>query len=212
MAYLDTYLLQNGIGYNNSSHDWKGHWGVYPFLLSGCIVASDITQGMYTFKLDIPASMPNGFDDVINCINSDFEVTAANKGLVLRSESGYCFRIIINNTGNIATQRINCHVYNQTDVKVLHSDLAFSSQNLGLLLKDPNANCFRTSVDVNGNLFAQSITCGTSVKSHVGNGDVFIESATKGLILKNNRGFCYRITVGDNGVLHSALLTACPQP
>lgn len=210
IAYLDTYLNQNGIGYYNSAHDWKGHWGVYPFLPSGCMIAADITQGMYTFKLDIPTENPTGFDELVENLESDFDISTSGKGLVLRTPSGYCYRLVIDALGNLTTERINCHVFNQVDAKIVHSDLSFSNQSFGLILKDANSNCFRTKVDNNGNLYKESVSCSSGVKNTINNGDVFIETYTKGIILRNNRNKCYRITVNDSGTIISTELTSCP--
>ncbi len=45
IAYYDTY--------DNSSYGgYEGNWGTYPFLPSGCILASDISTGLYMLKVD----------------------------------------------------------------------------------------------------------------------------------------------------------------
>lgn len=45
-AYYDTY--PQSVNYNG----YEGCWGVYPFLPSGNIIASDITNGLFVLKLD----------------------------------------------------------------------------------------------------------------------------------------------------------------
>jgi len=45
LAYYDTY--------DNSTYGgYEGNWGAYPFLPSGCILASDISTGLYMLKVD----------------------------------------------------------------------------------------------------------------------------------------------------------------
>jgi len=45
IAYYDTY--------DNSSYGgYEGNWGAYPYLPSGCILASDISTGLYMLKVD----------------------------------------------------------------------------------------------------------------------------------------------------------------
>ena len=46
-AYNDIYT-QNGTNYTG----FEGTWGVYPFLPSGCIIASDITNGVTMMQMD----------------------------------------------------------------------------------------------------------------------------------------------------------------
>ena len=88
IAYYDTYTAQNGLGYDVPAHDWKGAWGVYPYLPSGCILASDITQGLFTFKVDIPVSDGVNLGQVSVLNNTDLIFANSNQGVVLRSPKG----------------------------------------------------------------------------------------------------------------------------
>ncbi len=57
-AYFDTYM-KNPIGvYSNYYH---GCWGVYPFLPSGNIIASDISEGLFVLK---PETVTFGIDNL----------------------------------------------------------------------------------------------------------------------------------------------------
>lgn len=51
IAYYDTYP-DNGVNYPG----YEGCWGVYPFLPSGNILASDQMHGLFVFRVDIPSS------------------------------------------------------------------------------------------------------------------------------------------------------------
>jgi len=211
IAYYDTYKLQNGLGYNIPAHDWKGPWGVYPFLPSGCILASDITQGLFTFKVDMPVSDGTNPGKVSLAKSSDIIFEDISNGLVLRSDKGYCFRIKVDNNGDLYTQRIVCHTNNQTAIRLEKNDLAFDNPTNGLILKNESGKCKKIKIDNFGNLFTESEDCNTgNPQIKLLASDFIIETYTKGLILKNKDNFCYRITVNNDGVLQVLHLNSCP--
>ena len=47
VGYFDTFL-DNGTGYENGA--WDGNWGVYPFLPSGNLIASDMKYGLFVLS------------------------------------------------------------------------------------------------------------------------------------------------------------------
>jgi choice-of-anchor B domain-containing protein len=55
-AYYDTYHQNEPGVYDN----YRGCWGVYPFLPSGNIAASDMTNGLFILKYDVLAGMEPG--------------------------------------------------------------------------------------------------------------------------------------------------------
>lgn len=59
VAYYDTYPS------NSTYNGYEGCWGVYPFLPSGNILASDITNGLFILKpsFDLPTTCNNGKND-----------------------------------------------------------------------------------------------------------------------------------------------------
>ncbi len=54
-AYYDTYPDNNGMAYPAGGAAYDGNWGVYPFLPSGCLLASDMEYGLHTFLVGVPA-------------------------------------------------------------------------------------------------------------------------------------------------------------
>ncbi|HHS95552.1 MAG TPA: choice-of-anchor B family protein, partial [Phaeodactylibacter sp.] len=67
VAYFDTYPT------NTNYNGYQGCWGVYPFLSSGTIIASDISNGLFVLQLDdltlqptIDEIMPNTDLDIVN--------------------------------------------------------------------------------------------------------------------------------------------------
>jgi choice-of-anchor B domain-containing protein len=208
IAYYDTYTQNNGSGYPDNFY---GCWGVYPFLNSGCILASDLDNGLFTLKMDLPA--PDGFNPgkVTLSNNADVHFENFGTGLVLRSDKGYCFRLKVNSMGQLETQRIVCHVNNQNVAKLEKNDLAFNSATKGIVLKDPDGLCKRVRVNTNGTLYSETVNClVNSPLIKMENSDLIVETYTKGLILKDVNGFCFRIRVNNSGVLESLLLSTCP--
>lgn len=67
-AYYDTTTQPNGGNYTGTN----GNWGVYPYLPSGCIVATDVNNG--AFFLNVQTAVPVEW--------SSFDVTKTNKGKV----------------------------------------------------------------------------------------------------------------------------------
>ena len=211
IAYYDTYKLQNGLGYDVSAHDWKGPWGVYPYLPSGCIIAGDITQGLFTFKVDMPVSDGANPGKASLAKNSDILFEDNSKGLVLRSDKGYCYRIIVDINGNLSTQRIVCHVNNQAVIKLEKNDLAFEDSTNGVILKDISGNCKKIKINTSGTLVTEPLNCSnTHPQIKMQTSDLIIETYTKGLVLKNTNGNCFRITVNNTGNLQVLPLSSCP--
>jgi choice-of-anchor B domain-containing protein len=211
IAYYDTYKLQNGLGYDIPDHDWKGPWGVYPYLPSGCILASDITQGLFTFKVNMPVSDNSNPGKVSLAKSADIIFEGNGKGLVLRSDKGYCFRLVVDVNGNLSTQRIVCHINNQQVISLEKNDLAFENASNGVILKDISGNCKKIKINSTGVLLTEALTCTNgNPQIKMQTSDLVIETFTKGLILKNTNGVCFRITVNNAGNLQVLPLTSCP--
>jgi choice-of-anchor B domain-containing protein len=207
IAYYDTYKAQNGIGYDNNSHNWKGAWGVYPYLPSGCIIVGDITQGLFTFKVSIPPSTPNTVSD-LDKVDGNLLINDYTKGLILRNSEGYCYRIKVANNGQLSSQQVICHVNSQQYIRTYTSDIGFSNSTKGLILKSPNGTCYK--LYMNGNTLATTAvsTCNPSSNTVTTNSDIVIESAGKGVILSNSTN-CFRISISETGEILTTLLNEC---
>ncbi len=134
-----------------------------------------------------------------------------SKGLVLRSDKGYCFRLVVDINGNLSTQRIVCHINNQSVVRLEKNDLAFENASNGVILKDISGNCKKIKINTSGTLVTEPLNC-TNVLPQIKmqTSDLVIETFTKGLVLKNTNGDCFRITVNNTGNLQILPLTSCP--
>jgi choice-of-anchor B domain-containing protein len=208
IGYYDTYTAQNGLGYNIAAHDWKGPWAAYPYFNSGCIAVSDITQGLYTFKLDMPVDDGNQAG-VVTKVTGDI-VLDSQKGIILRNAEGYCYRMTVNNAGALQSTQVICHDKSLKYSKMYETDLAFTSSSNGVVLRSPGGQCYRLGVNASGQLSTTSTTC-TPTSSHMkaNSQDIVIETGTKGIILSNGTS-CYRVKVSSTGTLTTTLLNACP--
>lgn len=85
-AYCDIYPSNDGSGYNG----FFGTWGVYPYLPSGCVIASDDTFGLNTMQLsrtisdtctpilDLPGTINSDTYSASNYIESNGFVSGSN--------------------------------------------------------------------------------------------------------------------------------------
>ncbi|MBC7886011.1 MAG: choice-of-anchor B family protein [Saprospiraceae bacterium] len=209
IAYYDTYHQNNGTGYPSSGYN--GCWGVYPFLASGCVLASDINNGLFTLKLDFPVSDGANPGKVAKAVNTDVLFENSAKGLVLRSDKGYFFRLLVNTNGELVTQRIVGHTSTPTSTHLEKHDLAFTNSSKSIILKGVNNACKKVKIGTNQILFLEDVPCDAlSQQVKMVNGDLIVETYTKGLIISDSIGRCFRITVNNSGVLQVLLLNTCP--
>ena len=106
VAYYDTYPENN-----NYSSQWNGAWGVFPFLPSGRIIASDQSHGLHTLsletcQLEVNSTMSAGPGTLISALN------CAADGDTVRIMSALAGKNITIGTSQVA---INKHVVLQGD-------------------------------------------------------------------------------------------------
>lgn len=213
IAWFDSYTAHNGQGYNLPQHDWKGHWGTYPFLPSGCILMSDITQGLYTLKLKVPADTSGAVSKVIDARYSGAYFNNPSKGIVLMSPKGDCYRIKAMPNGSIGAERIVCYLPNQQYTELHDNDFALTDPRRKLVLKDSNGTCRSLKVNLSGSLYGNAESyCPENEEATIkwDNTDLCIRSFTKGIILRGDNDLCYKIRVNNAGVLTVTQLADCP--
>lgn len=208
IAYYDTYLLQNGIGYNNAAHDWKGHWGSYPYLSNGCILASDITSGLYTFTLHIPPQNPTTHNSKISFIGN-LLMNDPSKNIVMRNDEGYCYALSVNSSGQfVSTQKI-CHVLNQNKSDIHFQDIRIVGSDHGIIFKNVLGNYFKIQVNNTGDIVFSPTSVSSTDNTLWENSDLYINDATRGIVLEAPNGSCYRIKINQQGQLITQALTSC---
>jgi choice-of-anchor B domain-containing protein len=207
IAYYDTYHQNNGTGYTNN---YYGCWGTYPYLPSGCILASDINNGLFTLQLELPAPEGNNPGLFSLSKNTDIIFESSNKGVVLRSENGYCYRLKITDAGDIITERIVCDSNGQSSTKLDKNDIAFDNHQRGIILKNNAGNCRK--LKITGSQLVTEITPCTLSTNQVNfqTGDLIINTPTKGFILKDQNSNCHRVLVKNDGQLSLIALHSCP--
>lgn len=207
IAYYDTYTQNNGLGYPSN---FFGCWGVFPFLPSGCLLASDIQNGLFTLTLDLPEDDGTSPGDVTLIENHNLAFISETNGVILRSEKGYCYKVKVNDSGQIVTQRVLCHTQDEVNIKLFKNDLAFRDEYLGILVKNNLGQCYKLKIDQTGQFVAENYTCNLYIHTvEVEEGDIIVETPTKGIILASVQG-CHRITVQNNGQLVITDLINCP--
>jgi choice-of-anchor B domain-containing protein len=188
IAYYDTYDANNGNGYSG----YEGAWGTYPFLPSGCILVSDISNGLNTLELTITP------DSDSKIPSNDIIIDDATKGIVFRTPEDEYVRVQLNNqieldytdTASPPTDR----------VEFRNSNLNFTSNLNGIILKNPNGKYYRLGVDNAGSLELDLVTILPTNAIKLTSEDLFFSHIRGGVKMESPDGSCFIYTVGDNGV------------
>ncbi len=208
IAYYDTYTANNGTGYGSSS-SFHGCWGVYPFMSTGCILATDIETGFYTLELDLPQVSWNANVKT----DQNFYQSVASKGVVLRSPKGYCFRLDVNNSGQFILTRIVCQSNTVDEKYIYRADLSVTGQSSSFIAKSQSGSCYKISLSANNQISGVGVSCPAvnDAALQINNSNLIIDTPTKGLVLYNSlRQKCVRFTVTDAGTFVATELTDCP--
>lgn len=188
IAYYDTYPDNNGNGYSG----YQGAWGVYPFLPSGCILASDITHGLNTLELTITPDADN------TVASHDIIVDNDTRGLVFRTENEEYVRVTINNFTKPELTLLGTLPSNKIEFR--NSNLKFSSKLNGVILKNPNGHYFRLGAANDGTLDIEHVSILPTNAIKLSNEDLYFSHIRGGLKMKAPNGQCYLYTVSDLGV------------
>lgn len=210
VAYYDTYPTNNGAGYG-SNESFNGCWGVFPFFDSGCILASDISEGFFTLMLDLPVPTTQITETIK--INEDFYTETADKGVVLRSPKGYCFRIGFSGSGVITLTRIVCQSNTVQEGYIQDADLDLSTPSKKFIIKGQTGSCFSLTMNAANQITGTSVTCPatSATAARISDLNLIIDTYTKGVIIRNPvTGICHRLTANNAGSFVITPLSACP--
>lgn len=191
IAYYDTYLDNNSDGYGGT-YSFEGSWGTYPYLPSGCILASDITYGLSTFELTIPPDTDNTMP------SNDIIVDNDTKGIVFRTPDEEYIRVTLNNQFKLSTEIIAGPPASKIEFR--NSNLKFTSQLNGVILKNPNEKYVRIGVDNDGALELNQVLTLPTNAIKLNNEDVYFKSIRGGIKMTSPDGSCYHYTLGEGGV------------
>ncbi|MEM9548944.1 MAG: choice-of-anchor B family protein [Bacteroidota bacterium] len=188
IAYYDTYLNNNGNGYSG----YQGAWGVYPYLPSGCIIASDISSGLNTLELTITPDADNVMP------SNDIVIDSEEKGIVFRTPDEQYIRVKINLEVELDTVQLS----GMPDQRVEfgNSNLKFSAHANGVILKNPNGDYYKLAVENDGTILIEAVPTLPSDAMVLKDEDLCFANIRSGMKLTSENGTCYLYTLGENGV------------
>jgi serine protease AprX len=161
---------------------------------------------------DTPTQIPNntygwGRIDALAAINYVIEnvvVEDANwylpnhpNGLILTSQNGSRYNILIDNAGNITTQLNSTSFINST--KIDRGSLVFSDSTKSIVIST-GTNLRKLKI-INGALVGELVATPPLPPTVTHLGNIEIITPSKSLILKSSNGLLYSITVEDSGSL-----------
>lgn len=187
-AYYDTFINNNGFGYNiNNDNGFDGAWGVYPFLSSGCILAADITYGLVTLKLKFPKIE----------MTNNIHLSAPGSGIVMRDSSNTFRKLSIDNSGNLISTLVSGLDY---DYKVDSADIELVNYPSSIYLTAPNNKKFKVDIN-NSGLITTVQHNGTILNATSFSGNILIDNKHRSLIMRSSATRRWKVGVKNNGVL-----------
>jgi choice-of-anchor B domain-containing protein len=192
IGYYDTYP-------NNTSYTgYNGNWGTYPFLSSGCILASDRSTGLYMLEEIYPP------ESVIS-VDESIVFATSGEGILMRDKNENYYRLTVNILSNkVDLQPVSSP---QPSATALNADLYFTQHAKAPLIKQNNIY-YAMEIGPNGDLVVNNFTIppATAV-DHTGS--IAMDAYTSGIILTGPSGDCYKVSVTDQGTLDIEVIT-CP--
>lgn len=137
--------------------------------------------------------------------SGDLVFLQASKGPLLSNKSGQQFTITVNNSG--AIQVVNSPAANHTFS--VDEDVAVSQSNQGVVLRAPDNNFWKVSVNNNGSLLTTSVNPLSSNRVETVTENMLVDKAGGSLILKSPDGKCWRVFINETGGLRTVNVL-CP--
>lgn len=163
VSYYDTE--PNNTNYNG----YTGSWGMYPYSPKGCIVASDINRGLFTFELDRPEVQ----------MKSNITFMDANANLVFKEETGTYKKVSLDVSGGIV---LNTHTPPADASMLENSNTYFNGNDISVILKAPSGRSYKLVVDANNTIFTEFVpTIPAGIESF---SDFVFDDFEKGIILR----------------------------
>lgn len=192
-GYYDTYPS------NTNYNGYKGAWGVYPYLPSGCIGVSDYNTGLHLLRHEVT--------NTSRVDNADLVFSDNNTGIIFRKDIDSYVRLSMNLDGTIAVNPIASLPANYEEIK--RSNLYVSQINSGMTYDI--GKVYTISIDDFGELVStlNAVNAIPNPNLTVAQ-DFVIKSMGSGLILKSPGGTCWKVSIDlDNNIVSEAL-SSCP--
>jgi len=178
------------------SGSYNGCWGAYPFLPSGCIVASDRETGLYTLRLTVAPRRDVEVKDV------DILLSEPGAGFVFINENDEYWKLTVNNSGKFETINIGSAPTNVTEMK--NANMKLSKLSAKVHMTSPNGSTWRFAVTNAGTLTTPQLIAGGGLPANLltmEDNDVYFSQYAAGLELTSPGGNCYRVIVaGSNDI------------
>lgn len=188
IAYYDTYPDNNGNGYSG----FQGAWGVYPFLPSGCILASDITYGLNTLELTLTPEPDNSMS------SGNIIIDNAARGMVFRTIDDQYVRVVVNNQTKLELTTLGG--IPDDKIEFGNSNLKFDSNLNGIIMKNPNGDYIRVGIADDGSLDLSHVGILPTNAITLADEDLYFAHIRGGLKMKSPGGLCFHYTVADVSV------------
>ena len=196
LAYYDTYDTNNGYyGNGPSQNSYKGCWGTYPFLSSGCILASDITYGLYTLKL-----LETPTRDVI-LSDRDLVLDKNGGAIYFATRDSKLWSLSVNNAGSLVKTLEFMEPIGH--VEIVNSNLGLSTPGSSIYLRSPAGSYFKISVTNAGTISAPIFKLPGEIPANatrIESEDIYLSQYAAGLHMTSPDGTCYLVKVGPGGI------------
>jgi hypothetical protein len=183
-----------------SYRDWNTSWPQNSWEITENAIGY---QGSYLLLLSSKVNRTKEIIDGNSAIvitDKDLLINDNANSVILQSNSGNKYKILIDNSGNISTLSIGSADANST--KVINGSLSILEVGKGLILKSPDDSNWKIEVNKSGDLSIVSVPIVPTEIVHQDSGDILIDSFPNGLIMKDEDGICYLISVDDGGKLY----------
>lgn len=177
LAYYDTYP-------NTSYNGYNGCWGVYPYLRSGTILASDMAKGLMVLGLDLSVKA-----------TGSLHLTSPGSGFILRSMEK-TYKVWVEDTGQIQIDTVTVPL----DANLIHNQNMEAPE---LVLTSPSGNFFSLEYDtVTGVLTTQALQNAPTGQVVKMEHDVYFDDIYTGPVFTNNlERFKMRVIDGNQHFL-----------
>lgn len=192
IAKYDTYTS------NTSYAGYNGNWGAYPFLSSGCILASDISTGLYVIKeIYAPEAIMEVDDHMVFSGADNFLLQDINENL-------YRFDI------DPLTSKVNLLPQGSGTpaMTAQNADIYFSTLGRGPIFRQ-GLQYYIIRINTDGTLGITPVLSPPAGVAELSAGAFDLDNYQAGLILPDAQGTCWKIFVNDGGELETQPI-ACP--
>lgn len=183
-----------------SYFDWNTGWPQNSWTVTEVAI---YTQAAYLKLLSskIPASLENLSSGNQVLFNTDIYLSNNNRGIILTSQDGSHYRIIVDNSGRIETEVVSSIPLGSTIISDAYLKSSISQN--GIIVHAPDNILWKISISNSGLPDAKPAIAPSSNFVESVTGDIVVVGSDYGWIAKDQDDICYLITVNNGGRLSS---------